>query len=207
MTIKATTFEAYLNSFDEQTQGWLMSIYETIHDCLTPSFESGMLYHMPSFYVSLKDYPRGYHAQRGTPLPFVSFAKQKHYVSIYFLPFTVNSEKQIYIEKLYKTMTGRLLKHGKSCLVFERQDDLPRSWLKILVESISREEWIAHYEQSVRTKDRKSQKILLLNNHNNTLDLNLLLSLFLKGRKEGITFRVDKFCLQTNRELEVNFYF
>lgn len=158
MTIDAKTIPDYLHALEEPTRTWLTTIFETLNDALGEHFEAGMLYHMPSFYVSLKDYPKGYHAQPGTPLPFVSFAKQKHYVSVYVLPFMTSSSKQDYFEKLYEQRVGKPLKHGKSCLIFKKPEDLPLSWLTELVQTVSKAQWIALYEQSLTIKGRKFQK-------------------------------------------------
>ncbi len=158
MIVKATTISDYLSKYDDRTSVWLNQIYTTFKQALGRSFEEGMLYDMPSFYVSLLHYPKGYHAQPGTPLPFVSFAKQKNYISIYFLPLIADIDKQRKLETLYKKMTGRKLNHGKSCLMFKDEDHLPLDWLTLLVQSITREKWIEMYEQSRRVRGRKSQK-------------------------------------------------
>jgi hypothetical protein len=149
----------YLHAFEEPTRTWLKTIFNVLDDALGDQFEAGMLYYMPSFYVSLKDYPKGYHAQAGTPLPFVSFAKQKHHVSVYVLPFMTQDVNQGYVEKTYEQLTGKPLKHGKSCLIFKKPEDLPLSWLAELVKVVSKTQWIALYEQSLMTKGRKFQKI------------------------------------------------
>lgn len=151
--------ERSIQRFEPNDHIWLKSIFHALDDVLSPAFEAGMLYNMPSFYVALKDYPQGYHAQPGTPLPFLSFTKQKHYLSIYFYPLMSEAVNLSEVESSYLDLTGRRLKHGKSCLLFSKPEHLPLSWLCELVKKISIREWIEMYEVSLQTRGRKSRKI------------------------------------------------
>jgi hypothetical protein len=149
---------AYIESLAGQRKSWFLDVLSTLETILVFPLELGMQYNMPSFYVSLAHYPKGYHVGKNVPLPYVAFASHKHYISIYFMPWMVQENDATRLNDQYEQQTGKKLNAGKVCLRFKKTEDIPMDWLISLVQSVTVDDWIQRYEQSL-TLYRKSQKI------------------------------------------------
>jgi hypothetical protein len=143
------SYQEYLASLTDSDRMWMIDIIQTIREHLDPIFEFGMQYKMPSFYVPLSYFPKGYHVSKGTPLPFIAVAKQKHYLSLYHLGLYSNKELYAWFTKSYQAMVGKPISMGKSCLRFKKPSELPLSLLAELVKKITADQWIQVYTDSM----------------------------------------------------------
>jgi len=148
----------YVESLSEQRKLWFYEVLSILENVLPFPLELGMQYDMPSFYVSLDHYPKGYHVGKNVPLPYLSLASQKHYVSIYFMPWMAEGYDHESFQRRYEKQTGKKINAGKVCLRFKKVEDIPLDWLQQLVQSVDVDEWIQRYEKSL-TLNRKSRKI------------------------------------------------
>ena len=148
----------YVESLPEQRKLWFYEVLSILEKVLPFPLELGMQYDMPSFYVSLDHYPKGYHVGKNVPLPYLSLASQKHYVSIYFMPWMVEGYDHESFQRDYEKQTGKKINAGKVCLRFKKVEDIPLDWLQQLVKSVDVDEWIQRYESSL-ILNRKSRKI------------------------------------------------
>jgi hypothetical protein len=158
---------SYINSLENDKKSWFIQVFSEIKKLMPLEIEEGFQYGMPSFYVSFKTYPKGYHVGENIPLPFIALAYQKHYLAVYFMPWMTELTLSHDFKTDYTIRTGKKLNAGKVCLRFRRPDDLPMEWLKKVVKSVSVKEWIERYEKSVRVRDRKSRKTSSQDNHSN----------------------------------------
>jgi hypothetical protein len=143
------SYQDYLASLTDSDRMWMIDIIQTIRDHLDPTFEFGMQYHMPAFYVPLSYFPKGYHISKDTPLPFISIAKQKNYLSLYHLGLYSNKEIYAWFTTLYEQLMGKPINMGKSCLRFKKPSELSLSLLAELVKKISADQWIQFYKDSM----------------------------------------------------------
>ncbi len=158
---------SYINRLENDKKLWFIEVFNEIKNVMPLEIEDGFQYGMPSFYVSFKTYPKGYHVGENIPLPFLALAYQKHYLAVYFMPWMTELTSSHDFTTDYTARTGKKLNAGKVCLRFRRPYDLPMEWLKKVVTSVSVKEWIELYEKSVRVRDHKSRKTLSRDNHNN----------------------------------------
>mgnify|MGYP006877780229 FL=1 len=82
MQSKATTVEEYLKSLPVDRQGIISTMRKAIQNNLPKGFEEKMNYGMMGYVVPHSLYPSGYHCDPKLPLPFISLASQKNYISL-----------------------------------------------------------------------------------------------------------------------------
>jgi hypothetical protein len=143
------SYQDYLASLTDSDRLWMMDIIETIRNNLDPTFEFGMQYKMPAFYVPLSYFPEGYHVTKDTPLPFIAVAKQKNYLSLYHLGVYSNQEVYTWFTQTYHEVTGKRINMGKSCIRVKKPSELPLSLIRDLVKKISADQWISVYKESL----------------------------------------------------------
>jgi hypothetical protein len=158
----------YITRLENDKKTWFLSVFNAVYKVMPPEIEEGFQYGMPSFYVSLKHYPQGYHVGKNVPLPFLAMAYQKHYLAIYFMPWMSEVSSTHDFKAEYKRITGKNLNAGKVCLRFRQKEDLPLEWLEKVLKSVSIKDWIELYEKSYQSRDRKSRKTSLQDNRSNT---------------------------------------
>lgn len=92
-------------------------------------------------------YPKGYHCDPKTPLPFLSLASQKNHIAIYHMGLYAGILLDWFVEK-WKTTTPKKLDMGKSCVRFKKPEDIPFDLIGELVSKVTPAEWIRIYEES-----------------------------------------------------------
>ena len=145
MQSKAKTVKEYLDELPADRREALQAVRKVILKNLDKGFEEGMQYGMISYYVPHKVYPAGYHCDPKQPLPFGGLASQKNYMSLYLMCIYGGTEHESWFRKEW-AKTGKKLDMGKSCIRFQRPEDLPLAAIGELIASGSVEEHIAAYE-------------------------------------------------------------
>ena len=115
-----------------------------ILDNLPDGFEEVVQYGAISYVVPLERYPGTYNGQ---PLAVASLANQKNHMALYLMGVYGEEGSQQWLRQRWAT-TGKKLDMGKSCLRFERLDDLA---LDVVGEAIARtsvDDFVAAYERS-----------------------------------------------------------
>lgn len=121
-------------------------LQELISDSIPEGFSFGELYKMPSWFVSLEDYPAGYHCQPGHPLPFLSVACTKSHIALYHMGIYAEENLYNWFVHEYKQRTGRNPDMGKSCIRFKKPEQIPYDLIGELVSRMNPAEWIRIYE-------------------------------------------------------------
>ena len=114
-----------------------------------------MSYGMIGYHVSLDIYPDGYHCNPEMPLPYLAIAAQKKHLAVYMMGLYTDADDAAWFEKAWKA-AGKKLNMGKSCVRFQKLDDVP---LDVLAEAIRRmptERYVAAYEASLHASAAKS---------------------------------------------------
>jgi len=142
------TVEEYILSLPEERQLIVHKIRETILNNLPEGFKEVIQYNMISYVVPHMIYPAGYHCDPKLPLPFISLASQKNYISLYHMGIYADKELLDWFTDTYKKHSKYKLDMGKSCIRLKRMNDIPYDLLGQLVTKMTVGKWIELYEES-----------------------------------------------------------
>jgi Domain of unknown function (DU1801) len=155
MQSKAATVGEYLAELPKDRNGSIRAIREVILNNLPKGYEEGMQYGMISYHVPHSLYPPGYHCNPSQPLPFVSLASQKNYMSLYLTCIYMDTDHQKWFVDAW-TKAGKKLDMGKSCVRFKKLEDVPLAVVGQAVKRVPVKQLIEHYESAInRTADGK----------------------------------------------------
>jgi hypothetical protein len=121
-------------------------LQEVISSNIPSGFTFGELYKMPSWFISLADYPAGYHCKKNEPLPFLSVANQKSHIAVYHMGLYADDELFAWFNENYEKKTGKKPDIGKSCIRFKKPSDIPFEFIGELVSRMKPSAWISLYE-------------------------------------------------------------
>jgi uncharacterized protein YdhG (YjbR/CyaY superfamily) len=152
MQYKAASPEDYISQVPEERTTTLNKLRKTIKDNLPDGFEEGIQYNMPSYFVPHSIYPDGYHCKPTDPLPFISFASQKHSVNFYHMGIYSKPELHDWFVSEYPKHCKRKLDMGKSCIRFKKLDEIPFELIGELCQRMNVDEWINIYESAIKKK-------------------------------------------------------
>ena len=147
MQSDATSVEAYLDELPEDRRAAISAVRSTVLAHLPDGYEEVMQYGMIGYVVPLSRYPDGYLGKKDVPLPYISLASQKNYMSIYLMTIYGNAEHETWFKAAYSA-SGKKLDMGKSCVRFKKLDDLPLDVIARAVALTPVDEVVAAYEAS-----------------------------------------------------------
>ena len=150
MEIIAENTENYISKIPEERQEAMSKLIETIRKNIPEGFTEMMQYKMPSWSISLEDYPDGYHCTPNTPLPFLSVANQKNFIAFYHMGMYMNDEVLNWFQEEYPKHSKRKIDMGKSCVRFKKPEDIPFELIGELMQKIKPEDYIAVYERNLK---------------------------------------------------------
>ena len=113
------SIKAFLNSVPEERRDKVNKLHKVIESGLPSSFDVHASNGMLNYVVSLSRYPKGYHATKGGPLPFISIASQKNHIALYHMGLYGNPELMQWFEEAYTQHSSNKLDMGKSCIRFK----------------------------------------------------------------------------------------
>jgi len=148
-----TSIEEVLNTMNEEDRAVMEALRKTILSHLPYGFEEQLSYGMIGYVIPHSVYPKGYHVDPRLPLPFMAIARQKNAYSFYHMGLYGDQDLFETFKTDYERTFGKL-DHGKSCLRFKTKEKIPFELIGILVEKISVNDYIQHYEATL-TKTRK----------------------------------------------------
>ncbi len=149
MQYKASSPEDYMRRVPKERQPVLKELRKVIRDNLPKGFEEGMQYGMIGYFVPHSIYPNGYHCKPEEPLPFMSFASQKHAVNLYHSGIYANPELYDWFVAEYPKHSKLKLDMGKSCIRFKKIDAIPFELIAQLTKKMSVQDWITLYESNL----------------------------------------------------------
>jgi len=146
--MKIESVESYINALSEERREVFIRLRSVILKNLPKGFREEISYGMIGYVVPLEIYPRGYHAGKNLPLPFINLAAQKNYISLYHLGLYAKKDLfDWFYGEFQKKQYPHKLDAGKSCLRFKYPDEIPYDLIEELVGKISVEDWIKLYEE------------------------------------------------------------
>lgn len=138
----------YYNALPEERKEAMSKLRETISQNLPEGFTECISYNMPSFVVPHSLYPKGYHCDPKIPLPYISIASQKNFISLYHMGIYADNKLLTWFEEAYKSLNIGKLDMGKSCIRFKKTDAIPYDLIAELSKKQTPQDWIALYESN-----------------------------------------------------------
>jgi hypothetical protein len=154
MQSSAKTVNDYLDELPEERKAAFLNLRKSIIDNIPKGFEEQLSYGMIGYVVSHSIYPSGYHCNPKLPLPFIAIAAQKNFIALYHMGIYVNPLLLQWFTAEYPKHSNHKLDMGKSCIRFEKLDQIPFDLIGELVRKISVHDWIECYQTQI--KSRKS---------------------------------------------------
>ncbi len=152
MKTETQDLKVYIDQLPEERKPGFEKLYDTIKDSLPKGFSEEFSYGMPSFVISLKDYPEGYHCAKDTALPFLSLANQKNFIALYHLGMYAKPEILEWFQNEFPKHSKKKLDMGKSCVRFKKSEDIPFELIGELAKKMTPNEWIEVYEKNFKRK-------------------------------------------------------
>jgi hypothetical protein len=154
MQSTAKTVNDYLNELPEERKVAFLKLRERILNNLPKGFEEQMSYGMLGYVVPHDLYPDGYHCNPKLPLPFMNIASQKNFIALYHLGIYAIPELLEWFASEFPKHSSQKLDIGKSCIRFEKLDQIPFDLIAELAGKMSVEEWINCYETQIKKPSR-----------------------------------------------------
>jgi hypothetical protein len=140
------SIKTFIHCVSEERRDFVNKLHKVIESSLPSGFEVHASNGMLNYVVPLSRYPKGYHATKGGPLPFISIASQKNHIALYHMGLYGNPELMQWFEEAYTQHSSNKLDMGKSCIRFEHLEQIPFDLIGELCQKITVDEYIAQYE-------------------------------------------------------------
>ena len=145
----AATPEAYLDALPQERRAVIATVRRVILENLPPGYQESMNWGMICYEVPLERFPKTYNKQ---PLMYAALASQKNYCSLYLTSvyqagidgLNDQAEEARLREEFAKA--GKKLNMGKSCVRFQRLEDLPLEVIGRVIARTSVKDFIARYQ-------------------------------------------------------------
>lgn len=142
----------YLKSIPQERQAAFNKLRNLILLNIPIEFSECMQYGMIGYVVPHSIYPNGYHVNPKLPLPFINIANQKNFISLYHMGIYAHPELLNWFIQEYPKYSKKKLDMGKSCIRFNKIDDIPFELIKDLIKKMSYKEWVNIYESQIKRK-------------------------------------------------------
>ena len=147
------TVEDYLEALPSDRKEVITKLRKIIQENLPEGFEEYFSYGMIGYVVPLSLYPRGYHAKKGEPLPFLSLASQKNYIALYHMGLYAKDEVEEWFRTEYAKSTSSKPDMGKSCIRFKNMRNIPYDLIAELCSKVTAKEYIVAYEKALMNRE------------------------------------------------------
>ena len=158
MKSAATTVDEYLRGLPDERRDAISAVRKVILDNLPEGYTEVMQYGMIGYAVPHSIYPAGYHCRPSEPLTYAMLGSQKNHMAIYLCNVYGHKETENWFRKAYLA-TGKKLDMGKSCVRFNKVDQLP---LEVIGQAIARtpvKKYIAGVEAVLSERGTRRKKV------------------------------------------------
>ena len=125
-------------------------LHDVIVKNLPKGFEAAISYGGLGYVIPHAIYPAGYHCKPSEPLPFTGIASQKNSINFYHMGIYCNPKLMKWFTTEYPKHTKQKLDIGKSCVRFNKFDDIPYKLIGELMKKMTANEWIKIYETNMK---------------------------------------------------------
>ena len=153
-SITANTAADYLAQLPPERRSVISAVRDVITKNLPAGYREAPGYGMITYTVPLERYPETYNGQ---PLCFVALAAQKNHYALYLMDVYHDPERARRLALEFERI-GKRPDMGKSCIRFQRLEDLPLDAIGEVIAARSVDSFIASYEAAraaVRPRARK----------------------------------------------------
>jgi hypothetical protein len=147
----ASTVEEYLSELPPERAAVVAHVRELVNASLPPGYCEGMLYGMITWSVPLSVYPDTYN---GKPLGYVSLAAQRRYYALYLMGIAADSAEEVRFRQQWLAR-GSKLDMGRSCLRFNRAEDLHEDLIASTISATPPSELVAAAKQAQAGRRRR----------------------------------------------------
>ncbi len=151
MTSDAKTVSDYIKQLPKERIDPIENLRKTILRHLDPLIEEQMEYGMIGYVIPHSVFPDGYHCDPQKPLPYMSMASQKNYLSVYHMALYMNDLEKWFIDA-YQSEMGKKPNMGKCCIRFTKMEKIPYALIGQLAGKVSAKEWIEYYQKTIQKK-------------------------------------------------------
>ena len=152
MQSKASTPEEYINTLPDDRKTAVKELRKIILKNLPKGFAEVMSYGMISYVIPLSLFPQGYLGNPNMPVPFMSIASEKNYVSVHNMAIYGNKKLLEWFTKEYSKVSRTKLDMGKSCIRLKKMDQIPYELIGELAGKVTPKDWLAFYEKAVKKR-------------------------------------------------------
>ncbi len=149
MQSKATTPADYVAALPDDRRAVITAMREAVLKNLPEGFREVMSYGMLGYVVPHSLYPAGYHCDPKQPLPFISLASQKNYISFYHMGLYAGGLLE-WFESNWPLHSKKKLDMGKCCVRFKKPEDVPLELIGELAQKMTPQQWVEHYEKTIK---------------------------------------------------------
>lgn len=150
MKAEGTTVNEILTNLPEDRIEPFNKLHDVIVENLPKGFEAAISYGGLGYVVPHTIYPAGYHCKPIEPLPFAGIASQKKSINFYHMGMYTNPALLDWFVKEYPQHAKQKLDMGKSCIRFNKIDDIPYKLIGELMQKMSVNDWINIYEKELK---------------------------------------------------------
>ena len=150
MKAEGTTVNEILTNLPEDRIEPFNKLHDVIVENLPKGFEAAISYGGLGYVVPHTIYPAGYHCKPIEPLPFAGIASQKKSINFYHMGMYTNPALLDWFVKEYPQHTKQKLDMGKSCIRFNKIDDIPYKLIGELMQKMSVDDWINIYKKELK---------------------------------------------------------
>lgn len=150
MQINSETPDAYVEQLPLERQVVITKLRAVIKENLPEGFEETTGSGMISYVVPYSIYPSGYHCKPKQPLPFLGLASQKHFVAVYHMGIYADEALLKWFVDAYAQSCDTKLDMGKSCIRFNKMDQIPYGLIGELCTKMTPDQWIMRYKSMLK---------------------------------------------------------
>jgi hypothetical protein len=142
----AKTPAAYLKSLPADRRAAIVKVRDVVNEHIPEGYQEAMNWGAITWEVPLSRYPK---MPNGQPLCYVSLAAHKNFCTLYLMGAYSNSTQYVALKDAFER-AGKKFEMGKSCLHFNRPEDLELEAIGKVVASHTPDQWIAVMEGTRR---------------------------------------------------------
>lgn len=150
MKANGKTVNEILTNLPEDRVEPFNKLHDVILKNLPKGFEPDISYGGLGYVVPHTLYPAGYHCKPSEPLPFAGISSQKKSINFYHMGIYSDPNLLKWFVAEYPKHSKQKLDIGKSCVRFNKFDDIPYKLIGELIKKMSVNEWITIYENNLR---------------------------------------------------------
>lgn len=151
MRVEATSVADYFEKVDPARRQALESVAAVVRARLPAGFEEGLMYGAVAWFVPPERYGKSYNGQ---PLTAVALAAQKQHLGLY-LHCGYMADELASVARGFAA-AGKRLDMGKSCVRFQKAEDLALEVIGEYLSEVSVERFVADYERGQAGRKQKA---------------------------------------------------